>query len=228
LLIGVPLAIAGALLAWRMLPRLLPEGTIRLAPGLPAAIATMGLLNLAFFGVDAFVPLALTDIRGTSTRFAGLALTAATVTWTSGSWLQAHLARRASPRKVIRTGFTLLSLGFIGMLIVVLTDVSVYGGIVAWAFAGIGIGMSYASMSLVVVESAPTGEEGTATSSMQLTNTLGAAVATGLGGAFVALLSTGDVASKSSLMVQYLAMLGVLACAYLAAARLPSQPRRTA
>lgn len=224
-MIGAPLAVGGAVLAWRILPRLLPAGTVRVAPGLPAAIATMGLLNLAFFGVDAFVPLALTDIRGTSTRFAGLALTAATMTWTAGSWLQAHWARRVSPRKVIRVGFTLLSLGFIGMLIVILTDISVYGGVVAWAIAGIGIGMSYASMSLVVVESAPTGEEGTATSSMQLTNTLGAAVATGFGGAFVAILSTGDVASKTSLTVQFLVMVGVLAVAYIAAQRLPARPR---
>jgi MFS family permease len=186
----------------------------------------MGLLNLAFFGVDAFVPLALTDIRGTSTRFAGLALTAATMTWTGGSWLQAHFARTASPRKVIRTGFTLLGVGFLLMLGVVLTDVSVYGGIAAWAVAGIGIGMSYASMSLVVVESAPTGEEGKATSSMQLTNTLGGAVATGIGGAFVSILSTGDIASKTSLTVQYLLMIGVLAAAFIAAQRLPTQPRR--
>ncbi|MCA9878905.1 MAG: MFS transporter, partial [Thermomicrobiales bacterium] len=49
--------VAGALLALPSLRKLLPEGTLRAAPGLPAAIATMGLVNLAFFGVDAFLPL---------------------------------------------------------------------------------------------------------------------------------------------------------------------------
>ena len=46
--------------------RLLPEGTLRAAPGMPATVATMGLLNLACFGVDAFVPLALVEVRGCS------------------------------------------------------------------------------------------------------------------------------------------------------------------
>ena len=43
----------------------------------------MGLINLAFFGVDAFVPLMLVEVRGASMGFAGLALTAGTVTWSS-------------------------------------------------------------------------------------------------------------------------------------------------
>src|SRR3712207_7573513 len=56
------------------------------------------LLNMAFFGVDAFVPLGLTSVRNQSTTSAGLVLTAATVTWTTGAWLQARLASRRGRR----------------------------------------------------------------------------------------------------------------------------------
>ena len=70
--IALALTVAGLALAIPAMRRLLPEGTLRAAPGMPATIATMGLLNLAFFGVDAFVPLALVDVRGTSVAYAGL------------------------------------------------------------------------------------------------------------------------------------------------------------
>ena len=77
-------AIAGALLGVAMLVpafrSLTPKGTLRVAAGLPAAVFLRGLLTFSFFGVDAYVPLLLHDWRGQSVAFAGLALTAATLT----------------------------------------------------------------------------------------------------------------------------------------------------
>ncbi len=75
----------GAALGLPALRRLLPPGTLRAAPGLPATIAANGLLSMAFFGTDAFVPLALTAVRGQTATFAGTALTAATICWTTGA-----------------------------------------------------------------------------------------------------------------------------------------------
>src|SRR5690606_12526259 len=54
--VGAPLA------AWSFV-RLVPPGTARAAPGLPAAILVRGVLTFSFFGTDAFVPLALTEVR---------------------------------------------------------------------------------------------------------------------------------------------------------------------
>ena len=104
---------AGLALVIPRMRRLLPAGTLRAAPGMPATIATMGLLNLAFFGVDAFVPLALVDVRGTSVAFAGLALTAATVTWTAGAWVQARTATQVSRRVMVRLGLAFLAASFV-------------------------------------------------------------------------------------------------------------------
>jgi hypothetical protein len=101
--------VAGLALAIPAMRRLLPAGTLRAAPGMPAAIATMGLLNLAFFGVDAFVPLALVDVRGTAVAYAGLALSAATVTWTAGAWIQARTATRIPRRAMTWLGLVVLA-----------------------------------------------------------------------------------------------------------------------
>ena len=63
----------------------LPPGTLSVKAGLPAAIVTIGLLSIAFFGAEAFLPLTLISIRGQNTIIAGIALTAATLSWTAGS-----------------------------------------------------------------------------------------------------------------------------------------------
>src|SRR2546430_595501 len=89
----------------------LPRGTLRVKAGLPAAIATMGLLSLSYFGGEAFLPLTLISIRGQNTIFAGIALTAATLTWAAGSWLQAHLAPHQGRRILVMSGLPVAALG---------------------------------------------------------------------------------------------------------------------
>ena len=223
-LLGVPLVVGGAVIAWPALQRLLPPGTVRAVRGLPAAIATMGLLNLAFFGVDAFVPLALTEVRGRSSSFAGLALTAATITWAAGTWVLDRYARRASRRWLVRTGLALVGTGSAGIALVLFPATPVIAAPVAWGIAGLGMGLAYSTISLVVLETAPPGQEGTSTAGMQLVNALGFAVAAGIGGALIAAFSTAEDPSRTSLLTQFLLMIGVAAFAVLLAARLPGRP----
>ena len=92
--LAVALVVAGAIpAAWAFL-RLVPAGTVRLRPGLPAAVATRGVLTFAFFGADAYVSLAVTDGHDAPTWVAGLALTGATLAWTTGAWVQQRLVLR--------------------------------------------------------------------------------------------------------------------------------------
>ena len=55
-LVAIPLALVGSLLAVPAFLRLVPHGTLRLAGPLPAAVGTRGVLTFAFFGVDADAP----------------------------------------------------------------------------------------------------------------------------------------------------------------------------
>ena len=218
------LIVLGAVLAWPALRQLLPEGTFRLERGLPASVATAGLLNLAFFGVDAFVPLALTVGRGQSATVAGIALTAATITWTTGSWVQAHVAQRQSRRRVTSIGLILIAAGIIGVTAALAPTMPVAVVPIAWGVAGLGMGLAYSAISLAVLETAPPGQEGVATAAMQLANVLTIALGTGLGGVFIAASNARSGATSAGLLAQNLLMIGVVVVALLTALRLPGQP----
>ncbi|MBA2519523.1 MAG: MFS transporter [Chloroflexia bacterium] len=223
-LVAVMMVLGGVLIAIPALRALLPPGTLRAAAGLPAAVATMGLLNVGFFGVDAFVPLALVDVRGQTIIYASLALTGATITWTIGSWLQARFSPTASRRRLIQTGLIIVSVGCALFLPVLAPAVPVLLGPVSWTLAGLGMGLAFSTLSLVVLETAPAGQEGAAAASLQLANVLGGGLGTGIGGALVGSIGAGDGLLRTALTIQEVAMIVVLLVAVAAAARLPNRP----
>ena len=224
LLVAVLLLVAGLALAIPSMGKLLPAGTLRAAPGMPAAVATMGLLNLAFFGVDAFVPLAFVDVRGASVAFAGLALTAGTIAWSSGSWIQARTSARVSRRTMERIGLSFLALGVVLTAAVLSPQAPLALGPIAWGSAGLGMGLSYITLNLTMLELAPPGQEGNASSSMQLTSVLGSALGAGIGGALIALTqSRGESISRGLLLHDGL-MFAAIVLAFVAARGLPGKP----
>jgi MFS family permease len=221
LLPALVMVVVGLVLLVPALRRLLPPGTLRAAPGLPATIASMGLLNLAFFGVDVFVPLTLVEVRGSTVAVAGIALTAATMAWSAGSWVQARTAEQISRRAMTRIGITLLTLSFLLMVAVLFPTVPLPVGIVGWGFAGLGMGLAYTTLSLAMLELAEPGQEGEGSASLNLAAVLGSGFGAGIGGAFVALLSQEGESLTRALLVQDVVMLGVAALAFVAARGLP-------
>ena len=221
---AVPFVLAGGIVVYFTVRWLMPAGTLRAASGLPAAIAAMALLNLGFFGVDAFLPLALTDIRDRSTAFAGLALTAATVSWSTGSWIQAHVSDTRSRRQIIRLGFSLIIAGCAGVMLTLFDDVPVLLAPIFWMVAGLGIGLAYSALSLTVLQTAEPGKEGIATSSMQIAAVLGFGFGAGIGGAWIAALSEGDDVNRNALVFQDLLMIGALILAIFIVRNVPAWP----
>ena len=163
--------------------RLTPPGTLRARPGLAATVLVRGLLGFAFFAADAYVPFAITTVRGLSATVGGLALTAATFTWTIASWLQARWVDRLGPRRLVIVGLLVIGGGSLSMLAVLVPSISAWIGLVSWAVAGFGIGLAYAPLSLVTLAVATKGEEGRATAGLQLSDMLGTALGTGVAGA---------------------------------------------
>lgn len=223
LVAGLALVAGGAALGLPALARLLPPGTLRARPGMPAAVLTSGLLSLGFFGVDSFVPLGLTEVRGQTATFAGIALTAATITWTTGSWLQARLAPGGWRRELTSAGLVVLAIGCAASALVLQPSIPVVLGPIAWGISGLGMGIAYSTLSLVVLEHAGQGSEGAATAAIQLLNVLGSALGAGAGGAFVAYASRTEAGIGNGIFWQTMLMLGVLAVALLAAQRLPDR-----
>lgn len=217
----VGLISGGLVMSIPALQYLLPHGTLRRA-ALPAAIVASGLLNMAFFGVDAFVPLALTAVRGQNTTRAGLALTAATVTWTTGAWLQARLASERGRRQLVRAGLMVTGVGISATAAMLNPLVPTLFAPVAWGLAGLGMGVAYSTLSLVVLENAPRGQEGTATAGLQLMNVLGSALGTGIGGAIIGQASAATGPGSGILRQDFL-MLCVIGLALVVAQRLPQR-----
>jgi MFS family permease len=88
--------------------------------------------------------------------------------------------------------------------------------------AGFGMGMAYSGLSLLVLAAAPPGREGSATSAMQLSDVLGMAVGTGLGGAAVAVGERAGADPRPGVAVAFALALGAGILACFASRRLPS------
>ncbi len=211
---------AGLLLVVPALRRMLPRGSLTARTPRGAAIATLALLSVAFFGTEAFVPLAVASVRNAGTVAGGLALTAAAVTWAAGSWIQARLAARRSRRGVTRAGLALVAAGVLFVAAVPATSLHpVAVAASAWAVAGLGMGLAYSTTTLAVIESASPGEEGAASASAQLANTLGIALGTGLAGGIVALSAQGSRGLAPGIVLADLVMLIAVVLALMAARR---------
>jgi MFS family permease len=215
-------AIAGGLLLAVSLRQLTPPRHLSARPGLTATILSRALLTCCFFGGDAYVPYAIVTVRHAPTAVAAIALTASTLTWTAGSWVQARCIARYGPRRLVRIGECLVAAGLALMCAVLLPSVPPALAIVAWAVAGGGIGTAYAPLSVTTLDRAAPGEEGRATSALQLCDTLGQAVGIGVAGAIVAASSTGTW-HGTGVALAFAFAVAVAVIAIIAGTRLPRQ-----
>lgn len=182
----LPLVAAGLLIGVPALRRVLPPGSLRLQRGLPATVVSRGLLTFAFFGADTYLPLTVQSARHSSSVITGVALTTTTLSWTVGSWVQARLAGEREGRGFVAAGIALVIAGTAGLAATLSTAVPVWFVVPAWTVAGLGMGLAYGPMTVLVLREAPEGEEGSASASLTLCDTLGWALGTGVGGACIA------------------------------------------
>ena len=217
---GLALIAAGGVVGLPGLRRLVPAGTLTGRPGLPATIASRGLLTFAFFGADAYVTLAVTAVRHRSPVVAGLAVTGATVAWTAGAWVQARLSSVWEGRRMVRTGLVIILAGIAGMVLVLLPAVPVAEGLAAWTVAGLGMGLAYAPLSLMMLQKARPGQEGQASASLNLADVLGTAIGIGVGGAAVAAAAGSDLRAGIAAAFGVAAAVGLVALAF--TSRLPA------
>ena len=143
----VPLALAGGALRTAGVRAPRPRGTLPHGTRSPAAVALRGLLMFAFFGTEAYVPLALTEVRHTSSTVAGLALTMATLCWTAGAWVQERTIARWGPRTLGRAGFGFLVLAIIGSALSLSSSVGPSLSSPRSGVAGLGVGLMYSPIT---------------------------------------------------------------------------------
>ena len=224
--LAVLLVAGGSVIATHALRRLLPAGTLTARAGLPAAVACMGCITFAFFGTEAFLPLALSHVRKAPVLLSGLALTSAALLWTAGAWLPVRAARRVSRRTIIQSGLGILALGVLGIYALLTPAVPAASAVVSWGIAGLGMGLAFTTTSAAILEAAKPNETGSASAALQLAQVLGGAIATGIGGAVVAASFAGDPPTFGIRIVDAI-MLAAIGLAMFTARRIPNTALHT-
>ncbi len=180
--IAVALILVALALLVPSVPRLLPPGTLVLRRGLPTVIAMRGILAGAFFGAEAFLPLMLVDQRGLSATLAGLALTGGALGWASGSWYQGRPNLTVPRYLLLRIGSGLVAAGIAASGLVLLPVVPTFVAALAWTFGAIGMGMSFATISVLLFQLSPVADHGANSAALQLCDALFVIVFVGLAG----------------------------------------------
>lgn len=191
-LVGLPIAAVGLIVASFALRNLLPEGTLVGARGLSATVAAKGLMAAAYFYTEAYLVLALNEVSGYSATTAGLAISAGALSWTVGTWTQERLDKRSEGggrRARAIVGSALIAAGISGLAVVVIVGggPNLAAAIAGWIIASLGIGLANPANATIAFAHTPSGKEGTVSSSVLIAELLGPAVTIGVGGAIVAL-----------------------------------------
>jgi MFS family permease len=180
------LAAGGSLGVALAVHRLLPTGTVRLRRGLPSVVALRGALSGSFFAAEAFIPLMLTSYRGLSTTAAGLSLTGAALGWATGSWWQSRPGLPIPRERLVVFGAIAVSTGiavaalpvFDGPGLAVPPAVTALG----WVVAGTGMGLTFSSLSVLLLSLSPAAEQGVNAAALQMSDALGVALGVGAAG----------------------------------------------
>jgi len=171
-------------------PRLLPPGTLRMAAGLPSVILSRFFLNAAFNGTITYVPLMLTQERGSTVSLAGILLAVGSLGWSAGSWIQGRPTFTGRRWVLVSAGGALVAAGALLMVLLTALGWSVWFFAPAMVFAGLGMGLGSTSLSVILLDLAPVSEHSSASASLQLSDVLGSVIGIAVASALFATLHT--------------------------------------
>ena len=172
-------AVGALLLVLLALVRLLPVGTLTGRRGLPAVVATRGLLSASFFCAEAYVVYVLQERWSLSVGQAGTALTLVGVVWALASQVQSRLGTRITHERAMRLGTKVVLAGLLALVVTVAlrsggSDLPAVLPIAAYVLAGAGMG-----------------DRGLNSSALSVADSLGAALALSVSGVAFAAAQNG-------------------------------------
>lgn len=211
-LVLAALAFVGAVVALR---RLLPTGSLLAARGLPAVIATRGLLSASFFCAEAYIVFVLQEQWGLGPGRAGLALTVVGVVWAASSQVQSRLGARVRHTSAMAWGTGLVLVGTAALAAVVAADLHPALAVAAYVVAGAGMGFGYPRTGVAMLEASTDRDRGFNSSALSVADSLGGAFALSASGIVFATAdrSGADPFLPVFVLAAALAVLGVLAAA---------------
>src|SRR4029079_5870034 len=171
---------------------LLPSGTLRAVPGLPAVIATRALLSGAFFCGETYVVFVLEQRWGVSAGIPGLALTGVGLSWSAASWAQSRLSRTVSDRAAMRLGSATVLTGILGLALLVWVHAPALVAAAAYVLAGAGMGFAYPRTSVAMLAESEDSERGFNSAALSIADALGGATTIATSGAVFAAVERTD------------------------------------
>jgi MFS family permease len=189
-------AVAALVLVVLSLAKLLPARTLSAGRGLPAVVATRGLLSAGFFCAEAYIVYVLQDRWDLTPGQAGIALTLVGVVWALASQAQSRLGVRITHDRAMLAG-TVVVLAGIGALIVSVA-VRVGGAglpaavpVAAYVLAGAGMGLAYPRTGVAMLAESTDRDRGFNSSALSVADSLGAALALSITGVAFAAVERG-------------------------------------
>lgn len=181
---------------------LMPQGYLRMHQGIPAIIGMRGVISAAFFAAEIYLPLGLQEVRGASVVLSGGVLTAATVTWFAGSWLQGSHKLKYSKPQILVGGVLLISLGIALTPVAVFAPISITASAliasVIWGIAAFGMGLCYPTLGVLMLDQSPDEEHARHSASLQMSDSFGVIISTAIAGSVLAFASIAQgIESKS-------------------------------
>ncbi|HET6561440.1 MAG TPA: MFS transporter [Marmoricola sp.] len=175
-------AFGALVLVFFSLVRLLPGGTMLGRRGLPAVVATRGLLSAGFFCAEAYIVYVLQDRWDLTPGEAGIALTLVGVVWALSSQAQSRLGTRITHERAMQTGTAVVLAGIVALLLSVAgrvggTDLPAALPIAAYVLAGAGMGFAYPRTGVAMLAESTDRDRGFNSSALSVADSLGAALA---------------------------------------------------
>ncbi|MEG9226533.1 MFS transporter [Aeromicrobium sp. Sec7.5] len=191
--------------------RLLPRGAWSGARGVPSMIGTRGAVGASFTLAEVNLPLLLVLGRDLPLVAVGAVLTSGAFTWCVGAVLSARWDRLADKILRVRLGAGLVAIGVAGSILAAVPEVPLVLPIAAWGVAGLGIGMAFSTISVLVLDASVDGRYGVSASALQLNDYLAASAVLAVGSVvFAGFVDSAPVAG-AALLVGLAASVALLA-----------------
>ena len=172
---------------------LMPKGFLRIAPGIPAVVGMRGVVAGAFFAAEIYVPLALQEIRGVSVALSGGVLTAATITWFAGSWLQGSDRLKLSREQILMIGVLMAAVGIALIPIAVFVPNSIGMAAllasVVWGVSAFGMGICFPTLGVLLLDKSAEEEHARNSAALQMSDSFGVIIATAIAGSLLSVAS---------------------------------------
>jgi len=189
LIIGLAIAAAGATIAFLFVERGRPGAMVPLDifrnPPFSAALAVAGLMTFGMYSMLFLMPLYFQSITGASAFVAGLELLPVSISFVLVSQCSGALMHRFGARVMLVGG-----MGFMGLGLLALTQISVTTPMAAIQFAliviGVGLGLNTGPVNAIAVATVPAARAGTASGLLNTARMVGATMGIALLGAIYA------------------------------------------